>query len=618
MLNAFPSVESRRGREMKKEHVINTTEILIFILMFPFIKPTSLRVVAPLLDNLYDAGRILSIAVISLIVIFSKGHTLKVQRSFGILAMLEVWIAFSTLLNNTLRFPASVINGGVVLGVSLIVSYFAMVAPDKLIRALMVNFEWLIYANLFTQIVFPNGLYQIRTHPVYFLGLANGSIIFVLPAVTIAYLYYICLGKALRPLLLVVASVAVILMGWSATSVVGLLTAAVVLFVLNGRELRKRLKLIHIWSAAIFLDILISIFQIMDTIPILRHFIVDFLHKNTTLTGRTFVWKEALRNWRLSPLIGNGYNTMMIVREEEIVHAHNAYIQYLFISGCVGLFLFLFFNYSVIRNFDRNCGGSKSGKAIKIAFSVLFITYITEAYDFPLLFILYALAECIPAFVALEEEQNERVHPDCRQLIFDVTEELRNNTLRTLGIILLCMVLSLGVEKISTKTPYIASTTFCVNPSEGNYRTKYQKITAASKLGKAYADFLMSEAVYNKAADAISDSNAERSEVVIEAKTSGYSNVITLNVRASDQQSADDFLQSVMNTHTSIAEVVFGSVYITNFGDSRKSSIEDSADSVIYALAIGLFAGALCNILISVYLVVMRKTTDFGMIPYAY
>lgn len=393
---------------MRIKIVITRTEVLIFLLMLPIIKPTSLQGMSKLLDNLFDFGRIISVIMIVFIIIFSRTGIRKLRVSFWLLLLLESWIAFVTVFKNPHRFPASMISGGVILGISMIVSYFARKNPGEFLKALMANFEWLIYVHLFTQIVVPEGLYQIRRHPVYFLGLDNGAIIYILPALTIAYLYYLCIGKKLRPLLLASACVASTIIGWCATSVVGLITAGILILLINGRKLRKWIKLIHIWIVAIIIDILITIFRIMDTFPPLKRFIVDFLGKNTTLTGRTMVWDDAIMYWRRSPVIGNGFNTIIYHGQNAFNHAHNAYFQYLMISGVIGLALFVLYNLSVIRNFDKKCGASKSGKAIKVAFSVLFITYITEAYNFPLLFILYSLAECVPLFVSVEEEKSSR------------------------------------------------------------------------------------------------------------------------------------------------------------------------------------------------------------------
>lgn len=391
---------------MRRRLAISRTEILIFLLMFPIIKPGSLRVVVPVLESLFDVGRMISILAISLIVLFSHKSVSKIKSSFWILIILELWIIFVTALNNPNRFLVSVINGGAILAVSMIVVHFAKSSPKALLRALMANFEWVIYVNLITQIFIPDGLYDFRGNPCYFLGLNNSAIIYILPAVTIAYLYFLCFGKKLRPFLLITISVISIILGWCATSVVGLIVAGVMLLLINGKKIRDGVKLLYVWIASVIIDLLITVVRIMDTFPPLRNFIVNFLGKSTTLSGRIHIWEEALLYWRRAPVFGHGYYTTLPYGITYVSHAHNAYIQYLLISGLTGLIFFVLYHLSVIRNFDLSCGLSRSGKAIKVAGAVLFITYITEACNYPLLFIIYTLAECIPIFVSLEDEQN--------------------------------------------------------------------------------------------------------------------------------------------------------------------------------------------------------------------
>lgn len=396
---------------MKKKIVVSKTEILIFFLMLPIIKPESLRVIAPVIESLFDVGRVVSALIILTISVGSMRRKSGTKSSLWILVLLEIWIVFVTALNNPSRFLASVINGSAIIAVSMLIGYYANNNPIALLKALMANFEWVIYANLITQILVPEGLYQFRGNPCYFLGLDNSAIIYILPAVTIAYLYYLCLGKSFRPFLLVSVSIVSIIIGWCATSVVGLITITIVWFFLKIiRKSRDKFKLIHIWIISIVIDLLITVVRIMDTFAPLRNFIVNFLGKSTTLTGRTYVWDQAMLYWARSPVLGNGYYTILPYGNTYASHAHNAYLQYLLISGVIGLSIFIMYNFAVIRNFDHNCGTSTSGIIIKASFAVLFITFITEACNYPLLFSLYSLAECIPVFISLEEKQEASVY----------------------------------------------------------------------------------------------------------------------------------------------------------------------------------------------------------------
>lgn len=382
--------------------MLSRNEILIFLLMFPIIKPDSIREIAPLMETLFDIGRLISVFLILIIYCSTLRKKTGIRSSLWVLMLLEVWIVFVTAVNNPDRLFASIINGCAIVAVFMLVESFSQSDTKALLKALMANFEWVIYVNLITQILFPEGVYQFREHPCYFLGLNNSAVIYLLPAVIISYLNYVCLGSKLRPLLLLMASTVSVIIGWCATSIVGLITLAIVLIFLKTKRTSETFKLLYIWIISIVFDLLISVFRIMEIFPPFRSFIENFLRKSTTLSGRTYIWDQTLRYWARYPLIGNGYDTTLPFEASYVSHAHNAYLQYLLIGGIIGLIIFVAFNLLSISYFDASCGTSRSGKGFKAAFAVLFVTYITEACNYPLLFVLYSLADCISIFVDLE------------------------------------------------------------------------------------------------------------------------------------------------------------------------------------------------------------------------
>ena len=394
---------------MKKKIVISKTEILIFLLMFPFVKPNCLEVLFPLIDTLFDIGKFVSFCIIIIFTVNSWIHKSDTKAYLWILILLEVWIIFVTALNNPRSFLASVINGGSVVAVCLIIDYYAMRNPVALLKALMSNLGWVVYVNLLTQILVPEGLYLFRGNPCYFLGLNNSAIIYILPAFAISCLYFLCVRRSLRPILLILVSIVSIILGWCATSIVAMIAMVITWLFFTFKITRDKIKLLLIWIISVIIDLLITVTHIMESYTSLSNLIVTFLGKSTTLTGRVYIWDLALVYWAKSPAIGNGYYTTLPFEDSYVSHAHNAYLQYLLISGVVGLVIFILYNFLLIRRFDANCGTSKSGIVLKIAFSALFITYITEACNYPLLFSLYALAGSIPIFNSLEE--NKKMNP---------------------------------------------------------------------------------------------------------------------------------------------------------------------------------------------------------------
>ncbi len=387
---------------MKRKTILSKTEILIFLLMFPIIKPDSIREIAPLMDTLFDIGRLISVFLVLIMYCSTLGKKTYLRSSLWILVLLEVWIVFVTAINNPDRLFASLINGSAIITTSMLVETFSRSDTKALLRALMANFEWVVYVNLLTHILYPEGLYQFRGHPYYFFGSDNVAIKFLLPAVVLSYLNYVCIGSRFRPALLSATSIVTVIIGRSATAKVSFITLAFVFILLSVKKSIEQFKLSYIWIVSLVFNLLISIVRIMDVFPPFKYFIKNILGKSTTLSGRTYVWDQALRYWARYPLIGNGYDTTLPFEASYVSHAHNAYLQYLLISGIIGLIIFVVFNLLSISNFDVGCGASRSGKGCKAAFAALFVAYVAEPCNYPMLFILYALADSIIVFNALE------------------------------------------------------------------------------------------------------------------------------------------------------------------------------------------------------------------------
>ena len=197
---------------------------------------------------------------------------------------------------------------------------------------------------------------------------------------------------------------------------------------------------------------------------------------------------------------------------------------------------------------------------------------------------------------------------DIFQFTGDVLSELKKNAIRCLGIILICVLVFLGINELIKKPSYYAATTFIVNPASDYYSTRYQETMAASKIGRAYSDFLMSDAVLSRAAEEMGVFDPKKLGASIEASFAQNTNVVTLKVKTSAAESAGDLLQSVLNIQIELAEVVFGSIRITPVNESILIDKTEELITWKKALAIGFFAGILVCIFIAAYKEIRRKT----------
>lgn len=82
----------------------------------------------------------------------------------------------------------------------------------------------------------------------------------------------------------------------------------------------------------------IVIFRIQEYFSTL---IVDILHKDVTMTGRTYLWDTAITYLIRKPLYGYGIAAKMIERHGTMYSTHNLVLQILIAGGIVPILLFL-------------------------------------------------------------------------------------------------------------------------------------------------------------------------------------------------------------------------------------------------------------------------------------
>ena len=79
-------------------------------------------------------------------------------------------------------------------------------------------------------------------------------------------------------------------------------------------------------------------------------FIVNVLHRNTTITGRTAIWERTMNYIKNKPLLGYGTADFDVrLLSMGIFHAHCTYLNILFEGGVIGLIFYFRILLSVIK-----------------------------------------------------------------------------------------------------------------------------------------------------------------------------------------------------------------------------------------------------------------------------
>lgn len=322
----------------------------IFALMLPHLKPKCINYFWPELYRGIDVLRVASLLIICVMLVRKK----KLPSPPSILlGLLESWICFVTLIT----------HGDIVETCSLAVSVMAIVLlvdlysdqMRQLITSLMLNYEWIVYANLITVLRDPErGLlydYDYDWISIYFFGSDNWFMYLCIPALCLALLYmrlhmYEVFAhqktfRIVRALCLIVACYATIFICQPVTSVMAMSAIAVLLLAGWIPGLRHCISFHVVLLGGIGVNLCIAVFRVMETVPFIAYFIQHVLKKKVTLTGRTDIWQffqgqiyEHL--WLGIGTPKEGY----LIGERFVDHMHNQIFDLLAQGGIPALLMF--------------------------------------------------------------------------------------------------------------------------------------------------------------------------------------------------------------------------------------------------------------------------------------
>ena len=383
---------------MKQTKFKLTSPIFIFFLLVPHFKPLYFDQV-PILDMIWNIWRIFSAGIIFVIYLSKR----KIETSLIVFLLLKGWLLLATLYNGdhaslytyTIRTASEV-------SVFLICLYMSEKLAN-LLKAMLPLGELLIYGNLITVLLFPNGLFKTDLYwENWLLGYRNSFFPFFIAFVAVSVLYLWHVRQSIRPILLIAATYATLIIVDSATSIFSLS----VFFILLWITLRFGAKILNaavltLCNVAVFF--LLVIFRILDVFSFI---IVEILDRNTTLTGRTLLWDDIYYVIGDRPLFGygvmNAEQMTELLNRSWAVHAHNLVLQFLLEGGVLALVLFVIFNALFIQ--QLYCYRTfKSAQLISVVIFVYYIACLTEVYTFPGIYVVYALAFAIDR-IAMQEK----------------------------------------------------------------------------------------------------------------------------------------------------------------------------------------------------------------------
>lgn len=309
-------------------------KLLVFLGSVSFFRPTVFEKFT--LTNIFFNTLLVFTFVAVSIIYFVRKNTVKNSFIFSSLLFFAVMI-FSTLTNggSVSRMAEYALVGAT----SVIFAFFVIKYEFIYAAHLMKKMSWIyVIVNIAVMILFPNGITTTgnQNMAVYFLGQPTRFCYFYIPALmfcSLGDLYEV--NKIKRgTILLYFVCLATLIASWTVGSTIAFLL--LIPFYLFGRK--------KIFDSVLYFFVQLTSFIGLTFFSVQNRyagFIQSVLHKDITLSSRTYIWRKSLVGITANPIWGTGIRTneYMIINFG-FVHLHNHLLQVLFQFGIVGLFIF--------------------------------------------------------------------------------------------------------------------------------------------------------------------------------------------------------------------------------------------------------------------------------------
>ena len=304
----------------------------------------------PVLDKVYDVLQILAGLCIGICYLAEIVRKRRINPIVALVAVYYGILILSTLLNQG-DMKGTLLRSANFVIICMMLDLIAVYNPKGLISSLLIVLEAMVYLNLVTILIFPEGLYASD----YFfrllvLGYKNQMINVMLPAACFGMIRYHMEteGKLeknwkawIRAFILILTTVLSAVLVHSGASI--LITGAMLIFWLFRAAFVDKLFNFRNYLILNILFIFCNRYFFECKIC-LRFLIEDILHKNLTLTGRTVIWDRTLELIGEKPILGHGvpfYEDRKLqyaietkwINKAAGLHAHDRFLETLYRGG---------------------------------------------------------------------------------------------------------------------------------------------------------------------------------------------------------------------------------------------------------------------------------------------
>ncbi|WP_320855177.1 O-antigen ligase family protein [Anaerobutyricum hallii] len=374
------------------------------IIMLLCVDVTYLNGIFHVLPSVQYYGRCVLLLYLLLNTIHNKKH---ISRTLKVISLFTLWILVITYIRG-----GDIIEAFKVFSSPLILCIYADQKRNstKIYDCLSVWKNTLfvfVLIDFATQIIFPNGMYGDSMYSLnWFLGYKTSRLSFSLPLCVFASI--VDMNKRGRLtwrswICFILSMVTLFYSQATAASVaIAILSILIVLICIN----RKGVFTERLWEKLLNLKIVLVLYTVLSILvvyaqnsPQIQYILVNILHKDPTLTTRTYIWNLCITSLQKHPFTGLGYLNSLsyqnLTNNVYATSAHNMSLSILISGGFIGLIIYITIIIVAWKSFNKNASIEKKISSIAvIALLIVGMTSSSLVYS-TCAFIFYELMEIL-------------------------------------------------------------------------------------------------------------------------------------------------------------------------------------------------------------------------------
>lgn len=207
--------------------------------------------------------------------------------------------------------------------------------------------------DFFTQILFPHGMYRDTMYSLnWFLGYKTARLVFSLPLCVLSSIVDMHNRKRLTWRTWICYALSVETLFYSQATAASI-TILIVEILIASICINRRGKFTErVWEKLLNLKFVLAIYAVISVLvvyvqnsPQIQYILVNIMHKDPTLTTRTYIWNLCIESLAKQPLTGLGYlnslNYQNLTNNMYATSAHNMSLSILISGGFIGLAIYV-------------------------------------------------------------------------------------------------------------------------------------------------------------------------------------------------------------------------------------------------------------------------------------